>query len=79
MSKKRLALGVATVAVTAAVGLGVAAGPAAAAPRECKQMHIQSMRAALAMEDYLGVNDNLWNLAYDWWLAVENQMESNGC
>jgi hypothetical protein len=78
MTKRRLALAAATVSVMAAVGVGAVASPAAAAP-DCRRLHIASARAALMMDEYLGVDYQGWTIWYDAWLQIEEIIEGYGC
>ena len=81
MIKRRLALGAAAIAVVTGAGLAVTAAPAAAMPNRtyCIHLQIQSLRAAAVMDEYLGVDYDIWNAAYDWWQTVENELDREGC
>jgi hypothetical protein len=78
MKLRRLAVSAAAVAILAGAGLAVSASPAAAMD-DCFYFHRMSARAARDMDRYLGVDQWLWDMAYEVWLDAEQFIEEYDC
>jgi hypothetical protein len=75
MNARGLALRGATVGVLAVAGLGIAAAPAASAPREDPCVYASRMSDMGAATMQSATTYELWSAAYTLWLVSEDFLE----
>ena len=76
MNRRGLALKAAVVGLVAIAGVGIAATPAAAVPKECSVFRYWNARSAWWLNQD-GLTLEQWNGWYDLWLQTEADIDAN--